>query len=189
MEIKNYIKIYDNVIPYNTLSSLLKYINICNFEETKIGGGENEKTDFNVRRTFTYPLTYLHKKLTDVHWANFLTYYFNNGLKNYGNDNKILDFSWGCINTIEILKYQNTGFYTWHTDHFAEIPRTMSCILLLNNDYEGGNLCFRNPDGTGEWEVEVKANRMIIWPSNFLYPHTVKPVTKGTRYSVVAWAL
>ena len=32
-------------------------------------------------------------------------------------------------------------------------------------------------------------NRMIIWPSTFLYPHTVKPVTKGTRYSVVAWAL
>ena len=24
---------------------------------------------------------------------------------------------------------------------------------------------------------------------NFLYPHTVKPVTKGIRYSVVAWAL
>jgi predicted 2-oxoglutarate/Fe(II)-dependent dioxygenase YbiX len=70
-----------------------------------------------------------------------------------------------------------------------QIPRTMSCILLLNNDYEGGNLCFRNPDGSGEWEVEVKPNRMIIWPSNFLYPHTVKPVTKGKRYSVVAWAL
>jgi predicted 2-oxoglutarate/Fe(II)-dependent dioxygenase YbiX len=65
----------------------------------------------------------------------------------------------------------------------------MSCILLLNNDYEGGNLCFRNPDESGEWEVEVKPNRMIIWPSNFLYPHTVKPVTKGTRYSIVAWIL
>ena len=65
----------------------------------------------------------------------------------------------------------------------------MSCILLLNNDYEGGNLCFRNPDGSGEWEVEVKPNRMIIWPSNFLYPHTVKPVTRGKSYSVVAWAL
>jgi predicted 2-oxoglutarate/Fe(II)-dependent dioxygenase YbiX len=90
---------------------------------------------------------------------------------------------------IEILKYENTGFYTWHVDHFATIPRTMSCILLLNNDYEGGNLCFRNPDGSGEWEVEVKPNRMIIWPSNFLYPHTVKSVTKGKRYSVVAWAL
>jgi predicted 2-oxoglutarate/Fe(II)-dependent dioxygenase YbiX len=65
----------------------------------------------------------------------------------------------------------------------------MSCILLLNNDYEGGNLCFRNPDKSGEWEVEVKPNRMIIWPSCFMFPHTVKPVTKGTRYSVVAWAL
>jgi predicted 2-oxoglutarate/Fe(II)-dependent dioxygenase YbiX len=88
-----------------------------------------------------------------------------------------------------ILKYEQNGFYTWHTDHAAEAPRTMSCIYLLNNDYEGGNLCFRNPDGSEEWEIEVKPNRMIIWPSNFLYPHTVKSVTKGTRYSVVAWAL
>ena len=37
--------------------------------------------------------------------------------------------------------------------------------------------------------VEKKANRMIIWPSNFLYPHSVKPVTEGIRYSVVSWAL
>jgi len=32
-------------------------------------------------------------------------------------------------------------------------------------------------------------NRMLIWPSNFMYPHLVKPVTKGIRYSVVSWAL
>ena len=100
-----------------------------------------------------------------------------------------IDFDWERISDINVLKYEQSGFYTWHTDHFAAIPRTMSCILLLNNDYEGGNLCFRNPDGSGEMEIEVKPNRMIIWPSNFLYPHTVKPVTKGIRYSVVAWAL
>jgi len=115
--------------------------------------------------------------------------YFNNNLKQYAFDAKILDYGYTDIFDIEILKYENKGFYTWHVDHFSKFPRTMSCILLLNNDYEGGNLCFRNPDGSGEWEVEVKPNRMIIWPSNFLYPHTVKPVTKGKRYSIVAWAL
>jgi predicted 2-oxoglutarate/Fe(II)-dependent dioxygenase YbiX len=30
---------------------------------------------------------------------------------------------------------------------------------------------------------------MLIWPSNFLYPHKVNPVKKGIRYSMVCWGL
>jgi hypothetical protein len=189
MEIKNFIKIYDEVLPLNVLSNLIRFASGQNFEKTKVGGGEDGRTDFNIRRTYNFQLGNLFNSLSTVHWHNLLLHFFNEKLKRYPTDTKALDFNFKTINDIEILKYENTGFYTWHTDHFADHPRTMSCILLLNNDYEGGNLCFRNPDGSGEWEVEVKPNRMIIWPSNFLYPHTVKPVTKGTRYSVVAWAL
>jgi Rps23 Pro-64 3,4-dihydroxylase Tpa1-like proline 4-hydroxylase len=189
MEIKNFIKIYDEVLPWNVLSNVIRFANSSTFTEAKIGGEKENKKDFNVRRTYTLPLSNLNNLLSNVHWFNLLYSYFDKNLKQYKFDNKIIDYGYREIFDIEILKYENTGFYTWHTDHFAEVPRTMSCILLLNNDYEGGNLCFRNPDGSGEWEVEVKPNRMIIWPSNFLYPHTVKPVTKGKRYSVVAWAL
>ena len=140
-------------------------------------------------RTYNSYLTNVGSSMSACHWNNILYFFFNTYLNKYMESNNIIDFSYKEIIDIEILQYKTTGFYTWHTDHFATMPRTMSCILLLNNDYEGGNLCFRNPDGSGEWEVEVKPNRMIIWPSNFLYPHMVKPVTKGTRYSAVAWAL
>ena len=189
MEIKNFVKIYDEVLPWNVLSNLIKFANISNFTETQVGGGKDSKINFNVRRTFTCPLLNISDSISNVHWFNLLYYFFNKNLIQFQNDLNIIDFGFKEIFDIEILKYENSGFYTWHVDHFATVPRTMSCILLLNNDYEGGNLCFRNPDGSGEWEVEVKPNRMIIWPSNFLYPHTVKPVTKGKRYSVVAWAL
>jgi hypothetical protein len=189
MKIKNFIKIYDEVLPWKVLSNLIRFANISQFEETKVGGGDEFVKDFNIRRTYALPLSNGHSSMSNVHWFNLLMYFFDLKLKKFKEDCNILDYAYMKITNIEILKYENTGFYTWHVDHFAEIPRTMSCILLLNNDYEGGNLCFRNPDGSGEWEVEVKPNRMIIWPSNFLYPHTVKPVTKGKRYSVVAWAL
>jgi hypothetical protein len=189
MELINFIRIADNVLPLDVLSSLLRFANISKFQETKVGGGEKSRTDFNVRRTLTIPLTNLSQSISNVHWCNLLRYYFKKNLNQYQFDGNILDYGYSSVTDIEILKYENTGFYTWHVDHFAEIPRTMSCILLLNNDYEGGNLCFRNPDGSGEHEIEVRPNRMIIWPSTFLYPHTVKPVTKGIRYSVVAWAL
>jgi hypothetical protein len=189
MEIKKFIKIYDEVLPWNVLSNLIRFANVSNFNEAKVGGVKEHTTDFNVRRTYTQPLSNLSNSISNIHWFNLLYSYFNKNLKQYKFDVNILDYEYRDIFDIEILKYENTGFYTWHVDHFANIPRTMSCILLLNNDYEGGSLCFRNPDGSGEWEVEIKPNRMIIWPSNFLYPHTVKPVTKGKRYSVVAWAL
>ena len=29
--------------------------------------------------------------------------------------------------------------------------------------------------------------RLVMWPSNFMYPHSVSPVTKGTRYAIVSW--
>jgi len=189
MEIKKFIKIYDEVLPWNVVSNLIKFANCAKFEETKIGGGSESKTDFNVRRAYVLPLSNLSNSMSNVHWFSLLHFFFNQKLKQYKFDANIIDYGYKNIFDIEILKYENTGFYNWHVDHFADIPRSMSCILLLNNDYEGGNLCFRNPDGSGEWQVEVKPNRMIIWPSIFLFPHTVKPVTKGTRYSVVAWAL
>jgi hypothetical protein len=187
MEIKNFIQVYDEILPWSILSNLLRYINTLNFNKAAVGG--EETVDFNIRRTYTTGFNNLSNSMTEVHWHNLLLHFFRHGLLHYKKNTNTIDFDWERISDISVLKYEQSGFYTWHTDHFAAIPRTMSCILLLNNDYEGGNLCFRNPDGSGEMEIEVKPNRMIIWPSNFLYPHTVKPVTKGTRYSVVAWAL
>jgi predicted 2-oxoglutarate/Fe(II)-dependent dioxygenase YbiX len=191
MEIKNFVKIYDSVLPLNAVGNLIKYANISEFQQTRVGADNNKegRVDFNIRRTFAKQLSNLSNSLSEVHWFNILHNCFEQGINNYRSDLKLFHCEYKSIFDIEILKYENSGFYTWHVDHFSEIPRTLSCILLLNNDYEGGNLCFKNPDGSGEWEVEIKPNRLIIWPSNFLYPHTVKPLTKGKRYSVVAWAL
>ena len=189
MEIKNFIKIYDDALPLNAIGNIIRFSNISKFDKAMVVGNGNSEIDFNIRKTYKYDLSNKHEKLSAVHWHCLLHYFFYNYINKYAKDLNILNLPIFSVDQISILKYQDNGFYTWHVDHAASVPRSLSCILLLNNDYEGGNLCFRNPDGSGEWEVEVKPNRMIIWPSNFLYPHTVKSVTKGTRYSVVAWAL
>ena len=54
--------------------------------------------------------------------------------------------------------------------------------ILLNDDYEGGNFEFR---GMGEEECLEGEGTVIVFPS-FNW-HQVTPVTKGTRYSLVAW--
>ena len=55
-------------------------------------------------------------------------------------------------------------------------------VGLLNNDFKGGKfIMFKNK------EFKLKQGDLIIFPSNFLYPHEITEVTKGTRYSYVSW--
>ena len=68
------------------------------------------------------------------------------------------------------------------------MPRTLSYVYFINDDYKGGELIFELP--TNEViKVDVQKNKLIMFPSNFLYPHKVLPVEEGVKYSVVSWAL
>jgi len=76
-----------------------------------------------------------------------------------------------------------------HCDHIHSlfdgerrgIP-VLTVLGTLNEDYEGGELML-----CGE-KIELKTGDVIVFPSNFLYPHEVKPVKSGVRYSFVSWA-
>ena len=82
-----------------------------------------------------------------------------------------------------LLKYEKGGFYTQHVDSFSEIPRTISCSFILNNNFKGGEFSFFD----NKLIYPLKKGSAIMFPSNFLYPHSVLPVIEGTRYSIVTW--
>jgi hypothetical protein len=83
----------------------------------------------------------------------------------------------------ELLRYETGQFYTEHTDDYPGIPRIVSCSLMLNDDYEGGEFAFFG----GTIRYVPKKGSAIMFPSNFLYPHEIMPVTKGTRHSIITW--
>jgi predicted 2-oxoglutarate/Fe(II)-dependent dioxygenase YbiX len=108
---------------------------------------------------------------------------------------KKLNFSWfkGCkkYTQLKFIKYDQFSQMELHCDNihniFAQdehkgVP-ILSVICLLNDDYEGGELVFFEDKILTPSQGDV-----IIFPSNFLFPHEVKPITKGTRYSVVSWS-
>ena len=76
-----------------------------------------------------------------------------------------------------------------HCDHIQSlfdgekkgIP-ILSIIGILNDDYEGGELIMFE-----DKKINTKKGDLLIFPSNFLYPHQITPVTKGVRYSYVSW--
>jgi predicted 2-oxoglutarate/Fe(II)-dependent dioxygenase YbiX len=83
----------------------------------------------------------------------------------------------------ELLSYKTGQFYTEHTDSHASVPRTLSCSIALNDDYEGGEFAFFGRELT----YKIPKGSAILFPSNFMYPHEIMPVTKGTRYSIITW--
>jgi len=85
----------------------------------------------------------------------------------------------------QLLKYEEGEFYTQHTDSFIEQQRSLSCSIQLNEDYDGGEFAFFDRD----MMIRSKKGSAIVFPSNFMYPHEIMPVIKGTRYSIITWLI
>ena len=76
-----------------------------------------------------------------------------------------------------LLRYKTGDYVKKHVDTSSEQHRTLSCSLILNDDYEGGEISFFD----GEVKPNLKKGDLLIFPSSFTYPHEVLPVKSGTR--------
>jgi hypothetical protein len=85
----------------------------------------------------------------------------------------------------EMLRYEKGQYYIQHTDSFKEQQRSLSCSIQLNDDYIGGEFAFFDR----EILIRTKPGSVIVFPSNFMYPHEIMPVIEGTRYSIITWLI
>jgi len=60
---------------------------------------------------------------------------------------------------------------------------TVSCIVYLNDGFEGGEHYFNYLD----IEYKPKTGDIMMFPSNYVAAHEVKPVTNGSRYTYLGW--
>ena len=97
--------------------------------------------------------------------------------------------SWQGYTAVRFNEYKENKKMALHCDHIHSmfdgekkgIP-ILSVLGTLNDDYEGGE--FKLFD---DYEIKFGKGDVIVFPSLFLYPHKVEPVTKGTRYSYISW--
>jgi len=85
--------------------------------------------------------------------------------------------------TYGILKYGLGQQFTNHIDDGPKYHRRISTVYYLNENYTGGEISFPRFNIT----FKPKANQMIVFPSTYVYNHSVSPVIDGTRYAVVSW--
>lgn len=82
-----------------------------------------------------------------------------------------------------ILKYGIGQKFNNHIDNHRNYPRTISLVYYMNDDYVGGEISFPRFGVS----YKPKANELLIFPSNYVYNHSVAEVTSGNRYAVVTW--
>lgn len=182
-QITDYIQVFENIVPSELCDAILKeFNNEQEWQQTLLGGGREDR---NIRSATTIVISYPHvidinKPIRTELDAKVFTCAAS-AIAKYNEKFPLARIQQDS--GYELLRYKEGEFYTEHTDSFKDIPRAVSCSFALNDNYEGGEFAFF---GCSEMH-KLKKGSCIMFPSNFMYPHQIMPVTRGTRYSIVTW--
>jgi predicted 2-oxoglutarate/Fe(II)-dependent dioxygenase YbiX len=59
----------------------------------------------------------------------------------------------------------------------------LTLLALLDDEFSGGELIM-----WGEEHIPMRAGTIVVFPSNFMFPHRVEPLLDGVRHTAVSWA-
>jgi predicted 2-oxoglutarate/Fe(II)-dependent dioxygenase YbiX len=182
-KLEDFIQVFDNVLSLENCNLILnEYQNSSEWLDTRTGDGQVSKdkrncTEISISSQHILEQNFdVRKNLDNVVFESV-----KNVITNY--NNLIPTFRVDIDTGYQLLRYKEGEFYIQHTDSFKEQQRSLSCSIQLNEDYEGGEFAFFDR----EMMIRTKPGSAIVFPSNFMYPHEIMPVVKGTRYSIITW--
>ena len=183
LDLKSYVKVYPNWIEEDICKNLIFELENVKWEKHhfyiyKNSEKESHDTDFKVSIDSNQLTDLIQKKI----WKAIEQYI-------------VKDFcfpwfrGWSGFSPVRYNKYETGTEMKKHCYHIQSlfegerkgIP-TLSVLGILNEDYEGGDFIM-----WGKEKIELKTGSVVVFPSNFMYPHEVTPITKGTRYSCISW--
>jgi predicted 2-oxoglutarate/Fe(II)-dependent dioxygenase YbiX len=183
--LKQFIHVVDNVFSKEFCNEIIReYQGSKHWDDAKIAD-ENAPVNSNVRNCKTLSISsentiidnYDYRKKIDSEIFNRISY----AVAKYSEIHP--DFFIDIDTGYDLLKYDVGNFYAKHTDSFKGQQRSISCSIQLNDDYSGGEFAFFDK----EVIIKTNAGSAILFPSNFMFPHEIMPVTEGTRYSIITW--
>ena len=170
---KNYIKEYKDIVPLE-LARRIIYQKDLEFNQATTGGGKISSH----RNCLIKPLDpKFNKEIADIFMKVF---------KSYIQEFHFFDSIKGDTTGWDHVLYvgEKAQEYKEHVDFSdAQRPRILTCSLILNDDYRGGDFSFFE----GEYIIPKKAHSAIVFPSNFCFPHAVTTVVQGDRHVIITW--
>jgi|TARA_R110002020_G_scaffold10244_3_gene39490 PKHD-type hydroxylase len=205
MNISNYYWYFPSALTPRFCDDVIAYANAQKESMARTGGYENQKLNKDQVKNMQ------RKRKSDLVWLNDTWIYKElHPYVHEANKNAGWNFEWDRSESCQFTKYRLNQYYDWHCDSwdkpydkpdrldYGKIRKlSMTCQLTDGSEYEGGELefDFRNYDPHMRDEARhlKKAKEILPKGSIIVFPsfvwHRVKPVTSGTRYSLVAWHL
>ena len=169
-----------NVVSTEFIDKIISVTNHKAKDKLKVGLSIE---DTSIRNVNGYSLK--NTTPTDIYYFNYITKEIEKLYLFYRS--KFPRMKSSKINQIDLLKYSVGGRYKIHTDHYTTTSRHLSIIINLNDGYEGGDLIFTDQKEKEIKRLKLNRGSVVFFPSNFMYPHSIEPITKGTRYSIISW--
>lgn len=144
-----------------------------------LGGGINQKARTNYNMGITYEAELGNPAAQNIH--NQMHMLLLATTIDYTHRYDIHEPLWH--EEYNILKYSHGQQYHAHYDGATENGRSLSAIVYLNDEYEGGEVEFVNFN----IKIKPKPGMLLLFPSNYAYRHIAHPVTSGTKYAIVTW--
>ena len=190
---------FEKIIPKNLCNEIIKFglskRNVKAWTGDKQPHERNKKEIIDSRKI----------RKSNVAWLSEPWIYEElNQVIHKANQNAGWNYQWDYNEACQFTIYKKGQFYDWHCDNYKEPykehinpnligkTRKLSLTLQLSDpkDYSGGELEFDMTVNKNKPYREVfKKNSqgtIVVFPS--FIEHRVKPVKKGTRYSLVNWS-
>ncbi len=187
-DLRSYVKVYKKFLNKETCEDTLIQLKQIEFTQHQFyDHSKGKKEPRSGKYELDYFTDYNNNKVKN---SNFLIENIWHGIKQYQTDLNLPWYdSWEGFSAIKYNRYTENKKMALHIDHIKSlfegekrgIP-ILTCLGLLNNDYLGGEFIM-----WGDEIVDLRQGDMVIFPSNFMYPHQVAPVQSGTRYSYISW--
>ena len=207
MNISNYYWYFSGVLTPKFCDEVIKYANAQKEVMARTGGYGDRK----LKKEEILDLK--RKRNSDLVWLNDTWIYKElHPYVHEANRNAGWNFDWERSESCQFTKYKLNQYYDWHCDswnkpydrkdpnhpeHGRIRKLSMTCQLTDGSEYKGGELefDFRNydPHMRDESKHRIQCKEILPKGSIIVFPsfvwHRVKPVTSGTRYSLVVWHL
>lgn len=182
--LEDYIMVVENVVTDALCDAILEeYKDPNEWDNSTVGSNANVNLEIRGAKTIGMSHENIIQKNEKVRRKLDRYMFASAGLASHKYREKYKTLNISVDSGYDLLWYPVGAGYVEHTDSFKQFNREVSCSFSLNDDYEGGYWSFWG----GKKTLRVPKGSAILFPSNFMYPHQIMPVTKGDRYSIVTW--
>lgn len=180
--VKEYVKIITDVFEPNICQSIIEQIEgnkqEKHFWSNHHGDRYTDKSELDVSYQKTTYDDLIYQRLREIVLYYQKEVIDNNEWKDYQEISKL---RYNIYRVGHSMKFHVDHIHSLYQGSITGVP-ILSIVGMLNDDYQGGDFIMWN-----NFRIPLSRGSVLVFPSTFMYPHEIKPVITGTRYSYVSW--